>query len=174
MQISPRTTRHYNILTSQLSLKPEFAAISSIDVTQVPQQQSTLVEAFNKSLEQGNYDKLADETLVLHTVPETSNGLSAKHNVEYVLTTLKVAETSIKQRKGLGSPNTDNARLRPLELVLSSVFDRRTALANALLLKGSGIFAKKLSRKDRLKEILKVRYELVQRGLYRNLFRIRD
>ena len=109
-------------------------------------------------------------------MPQTSNGRNGKNNVEYVLTTPQVAKTCIKQTKGLGPANTDNnARPWPLEGVLASIFDRRTALANDPLFKGSGTFAKKrLSRKDRWRKILEVRFEFVQRGLDRNLFRIRD
>ena len=131
------------------NLKLDIDANSFTANTQVRKQQSTHVEAFFKSLEQRHNDEAAYETLALYNVAQTSNCLNAQNNVGHVLTTMKVIKTSVKQSKRLGPANSDtNARHQPLEVVFSSVCDRRTALTNAPLLNGWGAFAKKHSRKN--------------------------
>ena len=77
----------------------------------------------------------------------------------------------------LGKKSESNTRPRPIEVKLSTEFDRRKVMANARLLKGTNWFVKpKLLWKDRLieKALLTLRYELTQNGFSKNLFRIRD
>ena len=68
-------------------------------------------------------------------------------------------------------------RRRPIEMCFTSDFEKRLLMSKVLLLEGTNVFVKQmLCWKDRLKEKepLDARYELVDRGTDRTLFRIRD
>lgn len=172
-----RITENSNVLNHLNQSIVNLRKADTLSETETVPIQPKLIDAVTKSLEQRDYDKEADVTLVFYNVPEHDSNTSPT-DIDKVLATLKVPSDKIKQRKRLGPANTDkNARPRPLEIVLTTVFDRRAALSNAPLLKGSGVFVKrKLCWKERLKEkeLLRLRYDLSQEGFDRKLFRIRD
>ena len=63
--------------------------------------------------------------------------------MDQTLKTLK-NKTTLKNAKRLAPASADmNARHRPLEIVLSLIFDKRTALAKAHLLERSRVFVQK-------------------------------
>ena len=66
---------------------------------------------------------------------------------------------------------------RPIDVLLDCEHDKRLLMANALLLINSHIFVKpelNWSDRQKLKTLLKLRYDLIQHGFDRKLFRIRD
>ena len=80
-------------------------------------------------LEQRDYDKA--EEMIVYNVPEV-NSTASTANLDQVHSILKVSST-IRQNKRLGPVSPDsNVRPRPLEIVLSSAFDRRTLMSNAV------------------------------------------
>ena len=80
--------------------------------------------------------------------------------------------------KRLGKRNPESSvRPRPVEIQLSSSYNRRITMNNRHLVKGTKVFAKpKLCREGRLKEkyLLGKRFELIQLRLHRDSLRIRD
>ena len=124
-----------------------------------------------------NYDSKAQETIVLYNIPESSKP-HEDPSVQTFCEKLKIVPSKIKNLARLGKFKPESsARPRPVEIQLSSTYDRRITLNNSFLLKGTKIFVKpKLCWKDRLKEkdLLSKRYELIQLGINRDSLRIRD
>ena len=91
------------------------------------------------------------------------------------LNTLKVPNPLSVKRLGPASVDI-NVRPRPLEITVSSPFEKPTAVANAHLLKGLKVFVKKHCWKDLLKQnnFLEVRCQHMLKRLVRNFFLIRD
>ena len=124
---------------SILSLQKPFSSRSPAVVSDQP----NLIDAVTKSLEQRDYDKAAEETIVLDSVPEV-NSTASTTNLDQVLSILKVPRITIRQNKRLGPVSPDNNAIpRPLEIVLPSAFDRRAVMSNAPLPKGTGVFVKR-------------------------------
>ena len=130
-----------------------------------------------KTLDERDYDSKAQETIVLYNIPESSTP-HEDPNVQTFCEKLKIAPSRIKNLSRLGKFKPEStARPRPVEIQLTSSYDRRITLSNAFLLKGTKIFVRpKLCWKDRIKEkdLLSKRYELIQLGLNRDSLRIRD
>ena len=133
-------------------------------------------DAIKKTLDERDYDSKAQETIVLYNIPESSTPM--KIQMCKLFEKLKIAPSRIKNLSRLGKFKPEStARPRPVEIQLTSSYDRRITLSNAFLLKGTKIFVKpKLSWKDRIKEkdLLSKRYELIQLGLNRDSLSIRD
>ena len=63
--------------------------------------------------------------------------------MDETLSTLKLPKATIMNVEQLGPASADiNSRTRTLKVTLSSIFDKRTALANAHLLKGLSVLVR--------------------------------
>ena len=101
-----------------------------------------------------------------------------KDNVHKIFGKIRIDTNCIKSFKRVGNRSSQsNARPRPVEVELNNEFDRRKIMANVGLLKGSKLLIKpKLLWRDTLieKSLLDIRYKLIQHGLSKTLFKIRD
>ena len=135
---------------------------------------STLADIFEASLDERDYNEQANKTIVFYNVENTKdlNG-NVDPTVKEVFEKLEQNTVMIESAYRLGKKSESNTRPRPIEVKLSTEFDKRKVMANARLL----ITVKpKLIWKERLieKTLLSLRYELTQNCFSKNLFRIRD
>ena len=139
---------------------------------------STMADIFKASLDERDYNEQANKTIVFYNVEETKdvNG-NVDPIIKKVFEKIEQNTVMIESAYRLGKKSESNTRPRPIEVWLSTEFDKRKVMANARLLKGSNLFVKpKLLWKERLieKTLLSLRYELTQNGFSKNLFRSRD
>ena len=139
---------------------------------------STMADIFKASLDERDYNEQVNKTIVFYNVEETKdvNG-NVDPTIKEVFEKIEQNTVMIESAYRLGKKSESNTRPRPIEVKLSTEFDKRKVMANARLLKGSNLFVKpKLLWKERLieKTLLSLRYELTQNGFSKNLFRIRD
>ena len=112
-----------------------------------------LVDAVTKSLQRRDYDKAAEETIVLYNLPEV-NSTTATTSLDQILSTLNLTRNTIRQNNRMGPVMPDeNGRSRPLEIVLPSAIDQRAVMSNAPLLKRTVVFVnRKFCWEERLTE----------------------
>ena len=139
---------------------------------------STMANIFKASLDERDYNVQANKTIIFYNVEETKdvNG-NVDPTSKEVFETIEQNTVVIESAYRLGEKSESSTRPRPIEVKLSTEFDKRKVMANARLLKGSNLFVKpKLPWKERIieKTLLSLRYELTQNGFSKNLFRIRD
>ena len=176
--ISQRETILHNINQSILDLQKPCCNTDGDPptVTLIGENQKLLVQNFSQSLELGDYDKTSEETIVQCNVSKTYPN-ETSNSIVQTLNNLEVPKTTMENVKQMRAASADDkARLRSLEVTLSSVFDKCTALANACLLKRSKLFVEKNSAgKTTWKK--RISWE-IDMNLYsrsdHNIFRIHD
>ena len=132
---------------------------------------------FRKSLEERDHDIVAAKSVVFYNVEEDQDD---DKTVSDLMTKLKIPQNFVKRSTRLGRKSSvvsPPPRPRPIEVLFDCEHDKRLLMANAYLLKNSHVFVKpKLKWHDRQKEklLLKLRYDLIQKGFDRKYFRIRD
>ena len=94
-------------------------------------------------------------------------------------TTLKIPQSYVKRSTRLArkSAAIPPPRPRPIQVLLDCKHEKRLVVANACLLKNSHLFVKpklKWSDRQKGKSLLKLRYDLIQHGFDRKLYRNRD
>ena len=137
-----------------------------------------MADIFKASLDERDYNEQANKTIVFYNVEETKyvNG-NVDLTIKEVFEKIEQNTVMIESAYRFGKKSESNTRPRPIEVKLSTDFDKRKVMANARLLKGSNLFVKpKLLWKERLieKTLLSLRYELNRNGFSKNIFRIRD
>ena len=139
---------------------------------------SSWSDVVKKSLDEHDYDVAASQTVVLYNVKEGNLDNATEHETSEILNSIQISPNIVVNSSRLGKKRPDpGAKPRPIEIKLNSVYDKRLLMANAYMLKGTGVFVKpKLIWRDRQKEkaLLGLRYNLINKGLERNLMRIRN
>ena len=131
------------------------------------------------SLDKRDYNEQANITIVFYNVEETKDGNgNVDPTIKEVVEKIEQNTVMIESAYKLGNKKESNTRPRPIEVKLSTEFNKMKVMANARLLKRSYLFVeqKLLRKEDRLieKALLSLHYELTQNGFSKNLFRIRD
>ena len=173
------TSDHFSKIENKLDNLITNTEISP-DVTppSVSSGKSTMADIIKASLDERDYNEQANKTIVFYNVEETKDvNDNVDPTIKEVFAKIEQNTVMIESAHRLGKKNESNTRPRPIEVKLSTEFDKRKVMANARLLKGTNLFVKpKLLWKDRLieKALLSLRYDLTQNGFSKNLFRIRD
>ena len=135
-----------------------------------------MADVLKTSLDERDYEKQAAKTVVLYNIEETSRPVES--DVNDVFQKLQQDPNLIVNARRLGSKKDASSRPRPIEVqVPCCEFDMRKIMPKTGSLKGKRIFVKpKLLWRDRLleKSLLAYRYNLIQNGFKKQLFRIRD
>ena len=91
---------------------------------------------------------------MLYNVKEGNLDNATEHETSEILHSIQISPNIVANSSRLGEKKPDpTAKPRPIEIKLNSVYDKRLLMANAYMLKGSGVFVKpKLNWRDRQKE----------------------
>ena len=139
---------------------------------------SSWSDVVKKSLNEHDYDVAASQTVVLYNVKEGNLDNATEHETSEILNSIQISPNIVVNSSRLGKKKPDpTAKQRLIEIKLNSVYEKRLLMANAYMLKGTVVFVKpKLNWRDRQKEkaLLGLRYNLIKKGMERNLMRIRD
>ena len=115
---------------------------------------------------------------MLYNVKERNLDNATEHQKSEILNSIQISPNIVVNYSRLVKKGPDPAaKPRPVEIKLNSVYDKRLLMTNAYMLKDIGVFVKpKLNWRDRYKEkaLPGLRYNLINKGLARNLMRIRN
>ena len=139
---------------------------------------TSVSDVVKKSLDERDYDKKAEKTIVIYNLKDSSEPVSKDPNFIKVLEDLSIPAQSIQNATRLGKLDTLlDSRPRPVEIELHTSFDRRIAMSNVSRLKGTKLFVKpKYLWRERLveKSLLQIRYNLCLQMFEKSKFRIRN
>ena len=137
-------------------------------------QSSSWAEVVKKAKEERNYDKEAEKTVVKYYITD-SDEIDASQSTGCIFEKKVPNEFIISANRMEKYGTAKSARAKPIEGKSGTGFDKRCVMANVKNLKGIPIFVKpKLCWKNRQNEksLLGLRYNLVQQGFDKQIFRI--
>ena len=100
-------------------------------------------DVVKKSLDEHDYNVAASQTVVLYNVKEGNLDNATEHETSEILNSIQISPNIVVNSSRLGKKRPDPAaKPRPIEIKLNSVYDKRLLMANAYMLKGTGVFVK--------------------------------